>query len=316
MSEVECWVCGETFGRLPLHMRVHDEKEIREALLSELRRVAEEIGRTPTTRIMDDPEIDSPSSDPYKQRFGSFNGALREAGLEPNMEGSWGVSDATLLEEVERLSEELGHAPRQDDMDERGTFASKTLEDRFGSWSEALLAADVDVSDRGIVVSERVLIESLRDLGEEIGRAPSANEVREHGEYALTTYHRRFESWIAALEKAGFDVHPGRPDVFPSGEDHPAWEGGSFDYGPGWNAAKRRAVRDRDGRKCTQCGMAEKEHLDKHGTVLHVHHIVKARKFDDDEAEKRNAMVNLTTLCLGCHSSTHKGETVVPTLSQ
>lgn len=85
-----------------------------------------------------------------------------------------------------------------------------------------------------------------------------------------------------------------------SGEDHPRWQGGQKPYGSGWNKAKRREVRKRDEHKCQDCGMAQEDHLDKHGEKLHVHHIQKARTFDDPE--KRNDKNNLITLCRGCHS--------------
>lgn len=85
-----------------------------------------------------------------------------------------------------------------------------------------------------------------------------------------------------------------------SGENAPWWSGGHVDYGPGWNKPKRKAVRERDEHKCQDCGMAQEDHLDKHGEKLHVHHIQKARTFDDPE--KRNDKNNLITLCRGCHS--------------
>lgn len=89
-------------------------------------------------------------------------------------------------------------------------------------------------------------------------------------------------------------------DIDP--EDHPMYAGGAFPYGPGWNDEKKRAVRERDGRECQHCGRSEEEHQEIYGTKHHVHHIEKARSFDDHEA--RNAMENLITLCHGeCHAT-------------
>lgn len=97
-----------------------------------------------------------------------------------------------------------------------------------------------------------------------------------------------------------------------TGEDHPRWTGDyvdQFDYGPGWNEAKKEAVRERDDRTCQQCGRTEEEHLERYGTKHVVHHIQKARTFDDPE--KRNAMDNLVTLCnsVDCH---HRWEKMSP----
>lgn len=81
------------------------------------------------------------------------------------------------------------------------------------------------------------------------------------------------------------------------GENHPHWEGGVVDYGPGWDEHKREQIRERDGRTCQHpgCGMTGSEHRDQFGERLHVHHIMKARQFDDPD--KRNSGENLITLC-------------------
>jgi len=87
----------------------------------------------------------------------------------------------------------------------------------------------------------------------------------------------------------------------PSGDDHPDYSGGPFPYGKGWTAKRRREVRSRDGNKCVRCGMPQEEHQNEYDQKLHVHHIKPARQFDD--AEERNAMDNLTTLCKTCHDT-------------
>jgi hypothetical protein len=81
-----------------------------------------------------------------------------------------------------------------------------------------------------------------------------------------------------------------------TGEDHPGWKGGyEFSYGSGWTEAKKERVRGRQDRKCAGCGMDESEN----GQRLSVHHIQKARLFDDDET--RNDDSRLVALCRGCH---------------
>lgn len=85
----------------------------------------------------------------------------------------------------------------------------------------------------------------------------------------------------------------------PVGDDHPNWAGGHVPYGPGWTAAKRRKVRDRDNRECQDCGMANDVHEKRHGQKLHVHHIRPARSVEDPE--ERNGADNLITLCRDCH---------------
>ncbi|ADD07778.1 uncharacterized protein Nmag_4270 (plasmid) [Natrialba magadii ATCC 43099] len=87
---------------------------------------------------------------------------------------------------------------------------------------------------------------------------------------------------------------------WPRGEDHHLYGGGDIKYGEGWNKKKKERVRERDGRECQHCGRGEQEHVKLFGTKHIVHHVVPARSIED--AQERNAMKNLVTLCRGdCH---------------
>jgi len=79
------------------------------------------------------------------------------------------------------------------------------------------------------------------------------------------------------------------------GELNHNWRGGFRDYGEGWTKQKRESVRERDNYECQSCGLEQSDH----NGALHVHHIQRARDFDDPE--KRNSMENLIALCATCH---------------
>jgi len=70
-------------------------------------------------------------------------------------------------------------------------------------------------------------------------------------------------------------------------------------YGVGWNRNKKQKIRARDGFRCVDCGLSQKNHKEKHDERLHVHHLTKAREIDD--ADIRNSPENLITLCRDCH---------------
>lgn len=91
-----------------------------------------------------------------------------------------------------------------------------------------------------------------------------------------------------------------------NGENHPQWEGGSAQYGTGWNDKKKEAVRKHDNYECQLCGIGQEEY----GRKLDVHHIQPARSFDDEEA--RNHPDNLTTLCRGCHQRAEQMAPLLP----
>lgn len=82
------------------------------------------------------------------------------------------------------------------------------------------------------------------------------------------------------------------------------------EYGKGWNETKRRKVRERDNNTCQVCGMTNEEHVEQIEKSLHVHHIRKARLFDNPEP--RNSMSNLITLCIYCHRQADRFSPLLP----
>lgn len=79
------------------------------------------------------------------------------------------------------------------------------------------------------------------------------------------------------------------------GDKHPFWKGGISiqEYSEEFNADLKKAIKDRDGWKCRQCGVARKY------KILLIHHI--------DENKLNNSIDNLITLCGSCHSKVHWG---------
>lgn len=52
-------------------------------------------------------------------------------------------------------------------------------------------------------VSRGELLESLRELADDLGRTPTQREVNEHGQYGSSTYYRHFGSYRDACREAG-----------------------------------------------------------------------------------------------------------------
>ena len=112
-----------------------------EELREELSRLSDELGRSPTTRDMDDKG--SFSSVVYQNRWGSWNGALDAAGLKARTQGTQ-LSRTDLIAELQRLADDLGRPPKTTDMDEHGTYSYGVYINRFGSWNSALEIAGLD----------------------------------------------------------------------------------------------------------------------------------------------------------------------------
>jgi hypothetical protein len=163
-------------------------------LLAELQRLYTELGEPPTQRDMT--ERGEYSNRTYQLRFGSWSNALREAMLDTND----GISEQELLQEIVRLADELGHAPKVAEMDEHGAYAPVTYHRRFGSWRRALAEADLDGGHGR--VSEADLLADLRQLATELGDPPTTDDVRDQGAYSLRTYYDRFDSFSDARKRA------------------------------------------------------------------------------------------------------------------
>jgi hypothetical protein len=108
------------------------------------------------------------------ERFGTWNGAKRRAGLVPRRF----ATDAEILSELRDLGVELGRVPTGRDLDERrARLPSKSLYwHRFGSLSNALRGAGFDVLGRG-ERRERALQQGV-DLAHALGRAPTFADWR------------------------------------------------------------------------------------------------------------------------------------------
>ena len=265
-----------------------------EELLSELKRLGDELGRAPRRTEMR--ELGEFGTSVFRERFGSWNDALQAAGFDPVQ--VHGISREVLLEAIQELAEELGRAPKRKEMREEMGYAERPFRRVFGSWNNAVEAAGFEPYLRRDI-SEADLLEALRDFAEELGRVPTSSEMwREDGPYSAATYQSYFGSWNEALREAGLE-----PRV--------KGDGVSALYGPGWTEDKRKRIRERDGCKCWSCEVEEDVHQEVYGSTLEVHHVRPAREFPDFHP-RANSAENLVTLCKVCHKRWEEAPGLVP----
>jgi len=174
-------------------------------LLDTIQRLADEKGRPPTLQ-----EIDTETTygrRVYYNHFDSWQNALEQAGYEPRPPQEE-ISKPDLIEELQRLGDELGKQPTIHEMNEHGNYWGSTYKNHFDSWAAAIEAAGFDPSKVTTSISRDALRAELKRLGEELGRRPTMDEMAEHGAYDPKTYYRKFESWLDALRDAGYDPDP------------------------------------------------------------------------------------------------------------
>jgi hypothetical protein len=119
-------------------------------------------------------------------------------------------SDAQIVAELKACAERLGRSPtmREFAADPQTTAHPQTVIEHFGSWNAAKRAAGL-VPRRFATRDE--LLGLLRELGEELGRPPTARDIDEHkGRMpSKSLYWHTFGSLTTALRAAGFDIAVG-----------------------------------------------------------------------------------------------------------
>ncbi|HEX3455407.1 MAG TPA: hypothetical protein VHS03_12340 [Gaiellaceae bacterium] len=119
-------------------------------------------------------------------------------------------SDEDILRQLKDCAGRVGRSPtmREFSEDEETTIHPQTVIERFGSWNNAKRAAGL--VPRRFATKEE-LLQCLRELGEKIGRTPTAKDVDQHRGLvpSKSLYWHTFGSLTNALREAGFDVPVG-----------------------------------------------------------------------------------------------------------
>lgn len=142
-----CPICSLPFNSrqaLGTHYgRSHDyDGPLKEKIARELAEFAKGLGRTPMAKDANDPSTDIWTQNACHDRFGSWNAALRAAGLELN--GDRNVSSDRLQEELRFLAAEMGRTPFTTDMSEMGSYSYWLYTERYDSWANACKAAGLE----------------------------------------------------------------------------------------------------------------------------------------------------------------------------
>jgi hypothetical protein len=119
-------------------------------------------------------------------------------------------SDEEIVEQLQAAAKRVGRSPtmREFAADDKTTAHPQTVISHFGSWNAAKRAAGL-VPRRFTTRAD--LVRQLRELGERLGRTPTARDLDEHrGEVpSKSLYWHTFGSLATALREAGFDVPVG-----------------------------------------------------------------------------------------------------------
>ena len=119
-------------------------------------------------------------------------------------------SDAQILDALRASAERLGRSPTMKEFaaDPEASIHPQTVIDHFGTWNAAKRAAGL--MPRRFATREE-LVGRLRDLGAELGRTPTADDIKQRRGTmpSASLYWHTFGSLSTALREAGFDVAVG-----------------------------------------------------------------------------------------------------------
>jgi Homing endonuclease associated repeat len=119
-------------------------------------------------------------------------------------------SDEQILQALRASAERLGRSPTMKEFaaDPGAEMHPQTVIEHFGAWNAAKRAAGL--MPRRFATREE-LVEQLRRLGDELGRTPTAQDIRtRRGTMpSASLYWHTFGSLSTALREAGFDVAVG-----------------------------------------------------------------------------------------------------------
>lgn len=202
------------------------------------------------------------------------------------------ISNDELISDMIHVSKILNQSTlTAAEYDRYGKFHSRTISKRFNTWNNALVIANLQISNH--FYSDEELFDNLAKIWMSLGRQPSKRELALVGsDISYKAYERRFGRWSTAL-KSFVEYFNDTQNYIMNTTDDVAQ-----------NVQKRRAssrdinlrlrflVMSRDNFKCCYCGASPAKDPT---VVLHIDHIKPWAKGGETEIN------NLQTLCSICN---------------
>lgn len=262
---------ARTEADLPdVDMRGGQNKIPRSELISELKELRDKLGHTPRRDEM--AQKGKYSGSVYEREFGTWNTALKSAGMDPVHEHEIErnrYSCSNCGDDVYRLESDVKEKDK--------VFCDR---DCLGEYRSS------EQSGQQHHQFDRVEVQ-CDYCGDDLLRKPSVVKDREHTFCDTDCYGQ----WCSEER---------------TGETHPRWKGGGEFYrGPNWHVQRRKCL-ERDNYRCQRCVRMGKRGSTDVDREPSVHHIRPVREFyreadGDPDWDEMNSLDNLVTLCPSCH---------------
>ena len=181
----------------------HRSRYTKGQIIEIIRKFERENGRPPTSADFDDNLRYYPSSWSVRNLFGSWNDAMRMAGLIPNTL----LKDEELLEFLRKFDRENGRSPKMEDFLGNPKYPSFAIyQKHFGSWNNALKMAGLEINRFTKTIDEE-LLGYLSQFYDTYGRPPTQLDFNNNPKYpSFGVYIDRFGRWENALRLVYLDV--------------------------------------------------------------------------------------------------------------
>lgn len=194
ISSFGSWGKALEAARLTPNITYYEDKELKQLLKA----LAKKLGHTPTREELYQ-ESGYPSGMVFEKRFGSWNKALRAAGLTPKSRKDYTRQE--LIKQLQDLGKRLGRTPiTQDIKDDKAVTTDVTFKRHFGGVEEALEAAGFEILDHINNHTDKELIQELRRLMKELGHVPAPKEIDKANSegkcFNYQAYHHRLGRFL------------------------------------------------------------------------------------------------------------------------
>lgn len=174
-------------------------------LIRAIKALGEKLGRPPMASDMREEGIYGDQA--VRRHFSDFPTALTEAGYsETEMKKDYykNVNTDELINEIQSISEKLGHPPNSVEIKEESKYSYTTYRDRFGDDIFEILSEtgfdekEIKENERNYGRTTRIpdseLIDDIKRIRAETGHRIDYNSLSEIGEYNPSTYHKHLGS--------------------------------------------------------------------------------------------------------------------------
>lgn len=204
-------------------------------------------------------------------------------------------SDKVLLKDLQKIVKKLSKKSiTRNEYDKNGTFSSTTIENRFGTWTNALLKAGLEINQNRNISKEK-LFENIAEVWMRIGRQPTYNDfTKDVSKYSIKPYERNFGSWNKALIAFSEYINSRKNlNISNMSDKNKGSLIAGHNKGPRTvNYRLRFIVMKGDNFRCRICG---KSPANDNNIILHVDHIKPWSKGGE------TCLDNLRTLCSICN---------------